>query len=72
MATVTPIDATERKALKAARKLFPDIPKIDLAARLKKAAKLGRGRPPADLAGLPPLVKTIDVSRTVGSLARAM
>lgn len=72
MATVTPVTAQERKALKAARRLFPDVPKIEVATRFKKAARLGRGRPSADLAGLPPLTKRVDMTRSVGSMARAM
>lgn len=62
----------EAKAIRAARKLFPDVPKMELAGRLKKAAKLGRGRPPSDLAGLAPLVKVIDTTRSAGSLVRSM
>lgn len=72
MATVTAMTNEERKALARARRLFPDVPRIELAGRIRKAAKLGRGRPPVELAGLAPLTRVIDTSRSVNSLARAM
>lgn len=72
MGAAVAVTATERKALKAARRLFPDLPKIEVVARLKKASRLGRGRPVSDLAGLAPLAKKVDLSQAVGSLARAM
>lgn len=68
----TTMEVSEVRAIKRARKLYPDISKTELAERIRKASRLGRGRPPAELAGLAPLAKEIDNGRTVGSLVRAM
>jgi hypothetical protein len=67
-----PISTVERTALHRARRLFPELGKGEVVARLKRAARLGRGRPPADLAGLAPLTHKIDMTRSAGSLVRAM
>lgn len=73
MATATAeYTTTEIKtALRTARRAQPDLTKTELASRIIKATrKRGRGRPPADLAGLVPVARYFR-GWTVGKIVRA-
>lgn len=64
-----------KSALRTARRVQPDITKTDLAERLVKANRSrGRGRPPAEIAGLVNPARTLvgDAGMSVGQIVRAL
>lgn len=68
MATKTAWTKNELTALRGARRVYRNVPKTELATRIVKAGKLGRGRPPAELTGLAQFAHIVR-GRTVGQIA---
>ena len=72
MATSTAAWTTDEiKAAKAARRVYPEDTKADIATRVVKAGKLGRGRPPTGLGGLARFAKVLR-GRSAASIASKM
>lgn len=61
----------ETTALRSAVKAKPGVKKTELARRLIKASRLGRGRPPVELTGLAQYARVLK-GRTSGAIAAAL